>query len=174
MVRLRLGRRRPHTQKSIHYKCCKLCTHEKLRLFFSQTVYSWGSLLGKKELATVFGRALKPCVRVLSSCCPLLVLLLFFGHAGKPCVLLLFPKQFTLSSSSPGFVCSVGRVCPAWPGRTSGPFTTALSGPCPLLGPAAFSYPSPCPVAMNATVMRCFKFKIILMTSLRFSHVTRA
>ena len=69
-------------------------------------------------------------------------------------VLLLFPKQFPLSLSSQGFVCSVGRaalfrsVCPAWPGLVvclsclftfSALLTTALSGPCPLLGHAIFS-----------------------------------
>ena len=57
-----------------------------------------------------------------SSSCLLGVLLLFFGRAGKPCLLLLAPKQFTLPLSSPGFVYCVGRaaysglMCPNWPG----------------------------------------------------------
>ena len=86
------------------------------------------SLREQKELATLAGCALELCLVLLLPCCwplaalanpvssstlvcHLLVLLLFFGRSGKPCVLLLFPKQFTLSLSSPGF-------CPlCWPRR---------------------------------------------------------
>ena len=93
--------------------------------------------------------------------CPLGVLLLFFGRTGKPCVLLLFPKQFTLSLSSPGFVCSVGRaalsgfVCPAWLGlvRVCLSCLSTLSAlfPQPCLGLVGcwatrlFLYPPLCP-----------------------------
>ena len=90
-------------------------------------------LLGKKTLATVSGHAPEPCVRVLSSCCPLLVLQMSFGRASEPAalllsscllaaletptlasVLLLFPKQFAFCSVAappcPGLCVLLGRA----------------------------------------------------------------
>ena len=86
------------------------------------SVYCWGSLFRK---AWPQSQA-EPCVPVLSSCCPLLVLL---GPAGKP-VLLLFcwcPYQLCvlLLSSSCSLVASSGPVCDLT--------TQALRCPCPGL-----------------------------------------
>ena len=130
-----------------------------------------GSLLGKKELATVAGRAPKRCVRVLSSCpwclqlsccCPSLVM----SSSGLSVVLLLscslrcFPRQglgprpkkrltlilaTKLLWSSSGFsgVCPLfSEVCPLFFGSTGpDPTTQALLGPRTQHGLAGW----PCP-----------------------------
>ena len=98
--------------------CWGLCRREKFisptRLLIPQTVYCWGPLLEKRH----WPRSLEPCVQVLSSCCPVLVLLLsscppavLWAHWRTPCpppvlspcwrtcVLLLFADVLLLSSS---------------------------------------------------------------------------
>ena len=62
------------------------------RLTLAQTqfcFYYWGSLLGKRELATLAGRAPELCVRVLSSSCPALVLWPCWSSSCPSLVLLL-------------------------------------------------------------------------------------
>ena len=70
---------------------------------FPQTVYCRGSLSGKKKLATDSGRAGEHCVWTLSSCCPLLVLLLVCSLAvaasRSPDLVLLLSVVYLFSSS---------------------------------------------------------------------------
>ena len=75
-----------------------------LELVYPQTVYCWGSLLEKKELATVSGRTPEPCVEDLSSWCPP-------GDCSCPAVVL-WPCWPTLSSSCPPGVLSLSPFCP--------------------------------------------------------------
>ena len=101
----RLGRQLEKilTENQPNYKATKqLCN------LIHQTVYCWGSLLGKKSLAAVSGSASKRCVR-LSSCCPLLLLLLGSSLAA--------PVNL-LSSCCPLLVhcCPLLVLLPAWRG----------------------------------------------------------
>ena len=138
-----------------------------------------------KTLATVSGRALKPCVRVLSSCCPLLV---------QPCApflsswcpsAVLWPRWQTLCPplvpKAAYLVIVPSRLCLfCWPRRLVRVFVSCLAGPCTLLAllpQSEWALSAAWPhrfffihrlvqvcvrVGRNATVMQRFKFDIIL------------
>ena len=73
------------------------------KIVFPQTVYCWGSILEKKELGTLTGRAPELCGRALSP----VVLLLSFSCASLVLLLSFFcppPLVLLLSSSFPSLV----------------------------------------------------------------------
>ena len=55
-------------------------------MFFSQTVYGWGSILERKELATLTGRAPELCQLCGWALCPGLVLLNSVNSVAGLCV----------------------------------------------------------------------------------------
>ena len=91
---------------------------------FPQTVYCWGSIFGKKELATLTGRAGEPCVFLL------LLVATFSNPVGPPGV----PRcpRATVAKTVSFFCCLSRSACPACP-RCGGRFITVLLGACTLL-----------------------------------------
>ena len=140
---------------------------------FPQTNDCWGSLLGKR-LATVSGRAPEPCVRVLSSYCPLAAL------ANPRLVLvpcLRYPVLLSLSSPPwEGHIqACLSCLSTLWP--VYHPLVQALSR-IPFLHCLVQVVPVSFRVAVNATVILRFDFDIISKFShdihpLVFAHVTR-